>query len=89
MRLPKRQYTVGMLFPTPQMANMEKLKQEKCVGVHNTELVTDSQTHVALEAHKIVTLTWTHCARSVNRGKTPKLKGRKIKLSENDPFGLM
>lgn len=26
-------------------------------------------------------------ARSANRGKTPKLKGRKIKLSENDPFG--
>lgn len=41
MRLPKRQYTVGMLFPTPQMANMEKLKQEKCAGVHNTELVTE------------------------------------------------
>lgn len=52
MNLPKTQYTVGMLFPTPLMANMRKLKQEKCVGVHNTEAVTDSQTHVAMEPTK-------------------------------------
>lgn len=63
MSLPKRQYTVDMLFPTPQMANSGKLKQEKCVGVHNIELVTDSQTHVAMEAHRTVTLSWTHCGK--------------------------
>lgn len=56
MSLPKRQYTVSLLFPTPQMANMGKLKKENCVGVYNTELVTDSQRHVAMEAHRTVIL---------------------------------
>ena len=66
MGLHKRQDTLGLVFPTPQMVNIEKLKQEKCVGMHNIELMTTGHTQVALEAQKIVILSWIHCSHGSN-----------------------
>lgn len=66
MCLYKRQDTSGLVFPAPQMVNAGRLKQENCVGMHNTELVTTGHTQVVVETHKTVILSWTHGSHGSN-----------------------